>query len=204
MRMHLVRRGVFSLETMKTQTSEKKRTAPKRLTTAESKKSKTTSNQEDAGNTKRYFLMKSEADVFSIDDLAKKKQEPWDGVRNHQAKKIMMSMSKGDQAFFWASNTKEPGIVGLMKVVKEAYPDETQFDRTSKYYDPKATRERPIWYNVDVALEEKFDNPILLKDLKTYEELKDMPLFLMKRLSVQPVPTHNWEFILDSVASKAS
>lgn len=148
----------------------------------------------------QFFLMKSEVDVFSIDDLAKKTKEPWDGVRNHQAKKIMMSMSAGDLAFFWASNTKEPGIVGMMKVVKEAYPDESQFDPSSPYYDAKATRESPTWYNVDVALEEKFVRPILLKDLKQYadKELKDMPLFLMKRLSVQTVPADAWHFILQT------
>jgi len=152
-----------------------------------------------------YFLMKSEADVFSIDDLAgcKDQTEPWDGVRNHQAKKIMMSMKKGDVAFFWASNTKLPGIVGLVTVSKEAYPDETQFDRASKYYDPKATREKPIWYNVNVTLKEKFDEPILLSELKLHQHdaLSSMPLFTMKRLSVQPVPESCWEYIMKNMRS---
>ena len=191
MRTHALRRIVNSLETPGL-SRMKKRTAPKQLAEVQSSDSKKSRNQ-------NFFLMKSEVDVFSIDDLANKATpEPWDGVRNHQAKKIMMSMSKGDLAFFWASNTKEPGIVGIVRVEKEAYPDETQFQTTSKYHDKKATRERPIWYNVDVVLEEKFSNPILLKDLKKYAdaELKDMPLFLMKRLSVQTVPPEHWNFIL--------
>ena len=194
MRTHAVRKVVNSFESSGLSIGRrmKKRTAPKQQTEAQPLERKKSKNQ-------RFFLMKSEVDVFSIDDLAKKSTpEPWDGVRNHQAKKIMMSMSPGDLAFFWASNTKEPGIVGLVKVVKEAYPDETQFSSGSKYYDKKATRDCPIWYNVDVVLEEKFTSPILLKDLKKYAdaELKDMPLFLMKRLSVQTVPAHAWEFIM--------
>lgn len=211
MRVHGMPRGVGSSKRLFELKTMKKRAAQKEQATSENKKSKknksTTTHHagiDDHDGTSRFFLMKSEVDVFNIDDLAKKTQEPWDGVRNHQAKKIMMSMSVGDLAFFWASNTKEPGIVGLMKVVKEAYPDETQFDSTSKYYDPKATREHPIWYNVDVALEEKFSKPILLKDLKQYSdaELKDMPLFLMKRLSVQPVPQEAWHFILNTLSQK--
>lgn len=158
--------------------------------------------------TSSYFLMKSEADVFSIDDLAqcKDQTEPWDGVRNHQAKKIMMSMKKGDVAFFWASNTKLPGIVGLVTVSREAYPDETQFDRASTYFDPKATREKPIWYNVDVTLKEKFDEPILLSELKLHQHdaLASMPLFTMKRLSVQPVPESCWEYIMKNIRSSST
>ena len=147
-----------------------------------------------------YYLMKSEADVFSIDDLAERDQqiEPWDGVRNHQAKKIMQGMNVGDEAFFWASNTKKPGIVGIVQVVKTAYPDETQFDPKSPYYYAKATRDAPVWYNVDVQLKEKFETPIYLSDLKQYatKELADMPLFTMKRLSVQHVPKPMWHFIV--------
>jgi len=106
-------------------------------------------------------------------------------------------------AFFWASNTKLPGIVGLVTVSKEAYPDETQFDRASKYYDPKATREKPIWYNVNVTLKEKFDKPILLSELKLHQHdaLSSMPLFTMKRLSVQPVPESCWEYIMKNMRS---
>lgn len=191
MQTRAVRTVLSSLETSGL-SRMKKRRAPKQQSEAPSSESKKIKKQS-------FFLMKSEVDVFSIDDLANASvPEPWDGVRNHQAKKIMMSMSEGDLAFFWASNTKEPGIVGLVKVVKEAYPDETQFQTDSKYYDKKASRNHPIWYNVDVVLEKKFAKPILLKDLKQYAdaELKDMPLFLMKRLSVQTVPLHAWEFIM--------
>lgn len=155
----------------------------------------------DTSSEKGYYLMKSEADVFSIDDLAARDQqtEPWDGVRNHQAKKIMQGMQVGDLAFFWASNTKKPGIVGVVEVVKTAYPDETQFDPKSPYYYAKATRDAPVWYNVDVQLKEKFETPIYLSDLKQYatKELADMPLFTMKRLSVQHVPEPMWHFILE-------
>lgn len=149
-------------------------------------------------NDTRYYLMKSEVDVFSIDDLAKREDqtEPWDGVRNHQAKKIMMGMRNGDMAFFWASNTKEPGIVGLVKIVRESYPDFTQFDKKSKYFDPKSTQETPRWFCVDVKLVEKFAKPVTLALLKDHKnELSHMPLFTMKRLSVQTVPSDCYEYI---------
>jgi predicted RNA-binding protein with PUA-like domain len=175
-------------------------TAKRRRVDSHDKKSKI-----DTSSKRGYYLMKSEADVFSIDDLASrdKQIEPWDGVRNHQAKKIMQGMQEGDLAFFWASNTKKPGIVGVVEVVKTAYPDETQFDPKSPYYYAKATRDAPVWYNVDVQLKEKFETPIYLSDLKQYatKELADMPLFTMKRLSVQHVPEPMWHFILEQKES---
>lgn len=152
-----------------------------------------------------FYLMKSEVDVFSIDDLKsrEKQTEPWDGVRNHQAKKIMQGMEIGDLAFFWASNTKEPGIVGIVKVVKEAYPDETQFDPGSPYYDSKSTRDAPRWFCVDVQLVEKFEQPVRLALLKQHaDKLGHMPLFTMKRLSVQCVPSDAWEYICKLRADK--
>jgi predicted RNA-binding protein with PUA-like domain len=144
--------------------------------------------------------MKSEADVFSIDDLSDRpnQTEPWDGVRNHQAKKIIQSMKTGDKAFFWSSNTKYPGIVGIVNIVKESYPDPTQFDKKSEYYDAKATLEEPRWFCVDVKLERKLEKPVTLLELKGYseKELSGMALFRMSRLSVQPVSAEEWEFIL--------
>ena len=103
--------------------------------------------------------------------------EPWDGVRNHQAKNIQKSMRTGDLAFFWGSNTKEPGIFGVVEVTREAFPDETQFEKSSKYYDAGSTREKPRWFNVAVRLRKKLDMPVLLKDLKLQKQLEDMPLF---------------------------
>ena len=143
----------------------------------------------------KYFLMKSEVDVFSIDDLAKVPSEPWDGVRNHTAKNIQKSMRPGDLAFFWGSNTKHPGIMGVIEVVRSAYPDATQFDAKSKYYDKTSDPSNPRWFNVDVKLRKKLENPVLLKDLKTRKELEDMPLFKMARLSVQTVPEDAWQYI---------
>jgi len=106
----------------------------------------------------RYWLMKSEPDAFSIDDLAKVGQEPWSGVRNYQARNFMWKdMRVGDGVFFYHSNAKIPGIVGLAKVASAAYPDPTQFDPDSDYFDPKATRENPRWYLVDVAFERRLN-----------------------------------------------
>jgi predicted RNA-binding protein with PUA-like domain len=144
--------------------------------------------------------MKSEADVFSIDDLSERpnQTEPWDGVRNHQAKKILQAMKIGDQAFFWTSNTKQPGVVGIVNVVKESYPDPTQFDKKSKYYDATSSEQNPRWFCVDVKLERKLETPVTLAELKEHAEgaLSGMALFKMKRLSVQPVSAEEWEFVL--------
>ena len=152
-------------------------------------------------HSRQYFLMKSEVDVFSVDDMAEATatgptyDEPWDGVRNHQAKNIQKSMRTGDLAFFWGSNTKEPGIFGVVEVTREAFPDETQFEKSSKYYDAGSTREKPRWFNVAVRLRKKLDMPVLLKDLKLQKQLEDMPLFTQSRLSVQRVPAACWDHI---------
>jgi predicted RNA-binding protein with PUA-like domain len=156
-----------------------------------------------AAGKRQYFLVKSEVDVFSVDDMARASatgptyDEPWDGVRNHQAKNVQRSMREGDLAFFWGSNTKEPGIFGVVEVTREAFPDESQFQRSSKYYDAGATREKPRWFNVAVRLRKKLERPVLLKDLKVHQKaaLERMPLFTQSRLSVQPVPDACWDFI---------
>ena len=112
---------------------------------------------------KRYWLMKSEPDAFSIDDLAKVKVEPWNGVRNYQARNFMRDgMQVGDGILFYHSNTKVPGIVGLATVASTAYPDDTQFDPKSDYHDPKSTRENPRWMLVDVAFDRKLKQVIAL------------------------------------------
>jgi predicted RNA-binding protein with PUA-like domain len=147
-----------------------------------------------------YWLMKSEPDAFSIDDLkaCPKKTEPWDGVRNYQARNMMRDqMKKGDLIFFYHSNCKVPGIVGIAEVVKEGYPDHTAFDPEAKYYDPKSDPDNPRWYMVDVKFKRKLKRTISLEELKGLPELEDMPLVRKgNRLSVMPVAAEHWDIIL--------
>lgn len=146
----------------------------------------------------QYWLMKSEPDVFSIDDLKKQKQTTWDGVRNYQARNFMMNdMQVGDLVLFYHSNAKPPGIAGLATVSKKAEPDHTQFDKKSEYYDPKATKEKPRWFCVNVKFKEKFKELIPLEDIKSEKALKDM-LVVQKgqRLSIQPVKEKDYKHIL--------
>ncbi|KAI8466010.1 MAG: PUA-like domain-containing protein [Monoraphidium minutum] len=148
--------------------------------------------------------MKSEPDVFSIDALAAKpnQTEHWDGVRNYVARNHMMGMKLGDRAFFYHSNCKVPGIVGIAKVVREAYPDHTQFDKTSEYYDPKASEDKPRWFMVDIQLERRLERQVSLEELKSHKggPLAGMALFQQSRLSVQPVAAAEWEFVLGLAA----
>jgi predicted RNA-binding protein with PUA-like domain len=115
---------------------------------------------------RRYWLMKTEPDTFSIDDLQRVGTEPWNGVRNFQARNFMRQMQPGDGVLFYHSSCAVPGIAGLAKVTSEAYPDPTQFDPKSDYHDPKSTREHPRWSLVDVAFERKFANVIPLDEIK--------------------------------------
>lgn len=147
----------------------------------------------------RYWLMKSEPDAFSIDDLKKVKKEPWSGVRNYQARNFMWKdMKKGDGVLFYHSNTKIPGIAGLAKVASAAYPDPTQFDPESDYWDPKATPEKPRWFLVDVSFERKLRQVISLESMKANaERLGDFTLLNRgTRLSVLPVTESQWRTIL--------
>lgn len=147
----------------------------------------------------RYWLMKSEPDAFSIDDLQRVGQEPWTGVRNYQARNYMWhDMSVGDGVLFYHSNAKIPGIVGLAKVASAAYPDPTQFDPQSDYWDPKATPEKPRWFLVDVGFERKLDGIISLETLKANAgRLGDFVLLNRgTRLSVLPVSKAQWQTIL--------
>ncbi|MBB3227826.1 putative RNA-binding protein with PUA-like domain [Luteibacter sp. Sphag1AF] len=142
--------------------------------------------------------MKSEPDAFSIDDLERNGIEPWDGVRNYQARNFMRDgMKVGDKIFFYHSNCDVPGIVGIASVASLAYPDESQFNPKSKYYDEKATREEPRWVHVDVKFERKLKRTISLEELKNLDELADMALVRKgNRLSVMPVAKGDWDFIL--------
>ena len=148
-----------------------------------------------------YWLMKSEPETFGIEHLKQrpKKIEPWDGVRNYQARNMMRDdMQVGDKAFFYHSNCAEPGIVGIVEIVKAGYPDVTALDPESDYYDPKATPENPRWYRVDVRLSRRLHRPITLTELKQHREaLGDFALLRQgNRLSVLPVTAAQWALIL--------
>jgi predicted RNA-binding protein with PUA-like domain len=146
-----------------------------------------------------YWLMKSEPDEFSIDDLARapRKSTAWFGVRNYQARNFMRDeMRLGDQAFFYHSSCPEPGIAGVVKISRLAYPDESQFDRKSPYFDATATREAPRWLNVDVTLVRK-TRLLGLPELRSHPELRTMRLLQRgNRLSITPVEQAHWDFIL--------
>lgn len=147
----------------------------------------------------KYWLMKSEPSCFGIDTLRNRPNQtaPWDGVRNYQARNFMRNeMSVGDQAFFYHSSCNPPGIVGIIDIVSEAYPDYTAFDPNSQHPDPKSTPENPRWFMVDVRLKEKFSQMIPIERLRQYPELENM-LLLRKgnRLSITPVTKNEWDFI---------
>lgn len=144
----------------------------------------------------RYWLLKSEPHKFSIDDLAKQKTSPWDGVRNYAARNNMRAMSVGDKVLFYHSNTKEPGVAGLAEVVRLAYDDFTALDKTSEYFDPKATKEKNPWKMVDVKFVARWDSVLTLHKLKSRRELQKMALFTQSRLSVQPVSASEYAYIL--------
>jgi predicted RNA-binding protein with PUA-like domain len=142
--------------------------------------------------------MKSEPESFSIDDLKRKRREPWDGVRNYQARNFMRDrMRVGDKVFFYHSACAQPGIVGIAAVASTAYPDPSQFDPKSKYYDPASSRVEPRWMLVDIKFVRKLKRTITLEELKSREELADMVLTRRgNRLSVMPVEKMEWDFIL--------
>jgi len=147
----------------------------------------------------RYWLIKSEPDVFGIDHLAaaRGKTTAWWGIRNYQARNFMRDeMQLADQAFFYHSSCPQPGIVGIAEVSKLAYPDETQFDRKSEYYDPAATRVKPRWFNVDVRLVRK-TRWLGIQEMRTYSELAGMRVLQKaNRLSITPVDSDEWKFIV--------
>ena len=145
-----------------------------------------------------HWLMKTEPDTFSIDDLKQRKREPWDGVRNYQARNFMRDgMRVGDKVFFYHSNCAEPGIAGIAAVASAAYPDPSQFDPKSKYFDPTSTHDNPRWWLVEVKYVRKLKRVITLEELKQQPALVDMPLVRKgNRLSVLPVSADDWAFIL--------
>ena len=147
-----------------------------------------------------YWLMKSEPDTFSIDSLAaaRGKTAAWDGVRNFQARNFLRDqMKKGDRAFFYHSSCAEPGIVGIVTVAREGYPDHTAFERGHDHYDPDSDPQQPRWYMVDVTLTRKFARIITLEELRTHAAQLPQMLLLKRgnRLSITPVTKDEWQFI---------
>jgi len=145
--------------------------------------------------------MKSEPGEFSIDDLRARpgRTEHWDGVRNYQARNYLRDdMKKGDEIFFYHSNCKEPGIVGIARVARAAYPDHTAFDPDDPHYDPRSTREDPTWFMVDVKFVRKLRRTITLQALKANPALEGLALVRKgNRLSVMPVSAEHWQQILE-------
>ncbi len=145
----------------------------------------------------QYWLLKSEPDAYSIDDLEKQGVGIWDGVRNYTARNNLRTMREGDFVFFYHSSTKVIGIVGIAEVVREAYADPSQFKKTGKYYDSKATKKKPRWFAIDLQFNEKFTTPVTLTVLKNDPALADMVLTQKSsRLSVQPVTRSQFKHIL--------
>ena len=146
----------------------------------------------------RYWLMKSEPDVFGIDDLerAPRKTTAWWGVRNYQARNFMRDdMRVDDLAFFYHSSCAQPGIAGIVRVSRRAYPDQTQFDPKSEYFDPKSTREEPRWVNVDVTLVRK-TRLLPIQELRTFPQVAQMRVLQRaNRLSITPVSEAEWKFL---------
>ena len=147
----------------------------------------------------QYWLMKSEPDTYSIDDLQSFGVDHWDGIRNYQVRNFFRDqMQVGDQAFFYHSNCKVPGIVGTMEIASKAYPDHTAFNPSEKYFDSKSDPENPRWLMVDVRYIRHLDRMITLGELRLQKQITDMKLFQRgNRLSVLPLSKKEWQYILD-------
>ncbi|MBV8639646.1 MAG: EVE domain-containing protein [Candidatus Eremiobacteraeota bacterium] len=146
----------------------------------------------------RYWLFKSEPDAYSFEQLRKDGTTPWSGVRNFQARNNMMEMQLGDLGFFYHSSIAEPAAVGIVRVVKTAYPDFTAFEKSGEYYDPRSTPEKPKWMMVDVEYVEPLEHPVTLARMRAEPRLVAMPLLKRgQRLSVQPVMPHEWKIVLE-------
>ena len=147
----------------------------------------------------QYWLMKSEPDTYSIDDLQSFGVDHWDGIRNYQVRNFFRDKMKvGDKAFFYHSNCKEPGIVGTMEIASKAYPDHTAFDPSEKYFDRKSDPENPRWLMVDVRYLRHLDRMITLSELRQQKKIADMKLLQRgNRLSVLPLSKKEWQYILD-------
>jgi predicted RNA-binding protein with PUA-like domain len=145
----------------------------------------------------KYWLMKTEPETFSIDDLERVRVEPWTGVRSVFARFHMRNMSEGDEVLFYHSSCEPPGVAGLARVTKTKLVDETQFDPASKYFDEKATREKPIWDCAEVEFVEKLPYLVSLAHIRAEPELKDMKLLQIGRLSVMPVEEAEYRKVVE-------
>jgi predicted RNA-binding protein with PUA-like domain len=146
----------------------------------------------------RYWLFKSEPHAYSFEQLQKDGTTPWSGVRNYQARNNMMEMKIGDLGLFYHSSIAEPAAVGIVKVVKEAFPDFTAWEKGGEYYDPRSTPAKPMWHMVEVAFVEPLEHPVTLARMRSDARLVGMELLKKgQRLSVQPVMPHEWKIILE-------
>lgn len=143
-----------------------------------------------------FWLLKSEPDAYSIDDLKRDRVAPWDGVRNFSARNRLREMKRGELALFYHSSTKPTGVVGLCRVAKQAYPDPSQLDPKSKYFDPKSTPDKPRWSMVDVRYVAHLPRMVTLQEIKQDPDLSEMVLIKRGRLSVQPVTREEFEHIV--------
>jgi predicted RNA-binding protein with PUA-like domain len=145
-----------------------------------------------------HWLIKSEPDAYSIDDLERDRLELWDGIRNYQARNLIRDdMQPGDPAFFYHSSCEVPAIVGIVKIASQAYPDPTQFEARSKYFDPKSTHDNPRWFVVDVAFDRKLKRPVTLQEIKAHPGFASFALTQRgNRLSVFPVSQKHWDLVL--------
>jgi predicted RNA-binding protein with PUA-like domain len=162
------------------------------------KSQKPTGKKNSTSNGVKYWLMKSEPDCFSIDDLKRVKREPWDGVRNYQVRNMFRDdMAVGDKAIFYHSNAgNETGAVGVMTIASEAYPDPTQFDIKSDHPDPKSDPDNPRWLLVDVTYESHFNHPVYLSEMRLDPKLEGLPLLAKgNRLSVMPISKKHFDYI---------
>lgn len=144
----------------------------------------------------QYWLMKSEPDAYSIDDLKREKVTSWSGVRNFQARNFMMQMAVGDLVLFYHSSTKPAGVAGVAKVAKKAHPDESQFDSKGEYFEPRATVEKPLWYCPNIRFVSKLKALFTLDEIKLDPKLEGMRARISTRLSVQPVSKKDFEYIV--------
>ncbi len=147
--------------------------------------------------TKKYWLMKSEPESYSIDTLRTDKKTAWTGVRNFQARNFMRDdMRIGDGVLFYHSSCKVPGVYGLAKVVSTSYPDPTQFDTKSHYYEPRATKEKPVWFLVDIAFVRKLKEPVTLSEIRAKSKLRTMTILKPgSRLSITPVSSEHFAIL---------
>jgi predicted RNA-binding protein with PUA-like domain len=146
----------------------------------------------------RYWLFKSEPHAYSFEQLQHDRTTPWSGVRNFQARNNMIEMRIGDLGFFYHSSIAEPAAVGIVRVVKEAYPDFTAWEKGGEYYDPRSTRDKPMWQMVDVEYVEPLEHPVTIAMMRADTRLVGMELLKKgQRLSVQPVMPHEWKIIVE-------